>query len=256
VTLPANISSVSAYFGDSTAGSVTITAASGTLTSATQVETIANMATDLGNTSAASCSFNGGNHHCSSSSVTTTNGLNELILVSVRGSNTSSTTVSSITGNSISGAAAITSQTVPSGTTNDNYLFAWEATGTGNAGALTVTFNNGTNSVSAVSIDVVQLGAGASASCSSCSDSGTNSGGSNRSVTVSLNVANAFDGEVAFLGTSTNGVTFTPPSGFTQLGGSGAMWSSYSDLTVQASSTFTQSAARATWGYIGLEISP
>lgn len=192
--------------------------------------------------------------------MTTTTGRPELILVHVKGSSSTSTTVASISG-PFTGAVQVASTEYPTAT-GANYLFAWTATGNGTGPtAVSVTFDSGTATANPIAIDVVQLAAGNTVlSCSSCTNGGTTAAG-NQNATASLTVQGATDTEVAFLGAAKNNA-FAVPAGFGTLAagavGTGAGFSTGAyDTTcgqAQASAAFNLAANGVAWGAIGIEV--
>jgi hypothetical protein len=210
-------------------------------------------ATSLG-TSSGDC-LTPGTLGCTGPSVTTANGISELILIYAEATG-AGTTVSSVTG-PFTGAAQVASTAFPA-TGSTNYLFAWKATGNG-AGptAVTVTFSALTVAVTSLWIDVVQLGTGENPlACSGCTDSGTTAAGS-ENATVQLTVQHSVDSEIAFLGSTTSGATFTAPAGFTTLAGGGSsLFGSYAAQVVQSPASFSMGATGLNWGSLGLEVQP
>jgi hypothetical protein len=216
-------------------------------------------ATDLGNNDASPCTSLT-SRVCTGASVTTTSGRSELILVHVKGSNSTSTTVSSITGPFTSASQVATIECATA--TGANYLFAWKATGNG-AGptAVAVTFNTGTTSANPIAIDVIQLGAGNNIlACSSCTSRGTTALG-NQNASAVLAVQGANDTEIAFVGAAKNNA-FTLPAGFGALAsgvvGSGSGFSTVTASTTcgqaQSTAAFGLGASSLAWGAIGIEI--
>lgn len=217
-------------------------------------------ATDLGHTSTCTSSLNNSNHTCGGPLVTTTSGSKELILVNLTGSSSSSTTISNVSGPFSDTPALITGGSKEYAvSTSKNYVFAFVATGNGNATAqqVSVTFDNGTT-LGTGFIDIVELGQGNSI-VKAATGAGNNTGGSS-SVTVSnITPTSAADGEVVWLGTSGN-ATFAPPSGkgwtavastATNSGGVG----SFSNAAAQAQDqTWTESNSNKDWGYVAIEV--
>jgi hypothetical protein len=253
VTVPPGSSSVGFFFGDSKSVSPAVTASSPGLTSATQTETVTKpvfSATDLGNTQL-SC----GDGICTGPSVTTGPGDNELIFAYVAESRSDATTVTGVTGPFSGSPAGYSDQEferVAGGGNKDNFLFAWEATGDGSTGAVTLNFGD-LSSNATVWIDVVQLGAGDTvvACPTSCADGGVGSPAS-----VLTQASSSADSEIAFAGTA-DPASFTAPSGFTGLGGGGSSpYGTWANPAVGATSKFAMSAPGDGWGSIGVEVSP
>jgi hypothetical protein len=175
------------------------------------------------------------------------------------GSNSTTSTVQSISGPfSASPAPSQLGSVEYPTSTGKNYLFAWQAQGGGSNQAVKVTFDTGTTS-GTVFIDVIQLGASTSpVSGGTCTQSGTTPGGGSSPVCVT--VQHASDSEIAFFGSSSNGQTWTQPSGgsFSSLDGASGSKGSYGVFTnpaVQATATFTMGGNKA-FGSIGIEITP
>ena len=200
---------------------------------------------DCASLSSGACSISG--------NFTTTSGRTDLILVNLMGSNSSSSTVSSVTG-PFTSASQIASE--PYHTTilggRSSYLYAWEAVGDGSSGSVAVTF--GSNySISGVSIEVVQLGAGNSEVKSS---TGSGNGFLFGTATVSIAASSSTDSEIAFLGTD-GGFSFNTPSAWTQLPASQPTnWNAFSNLMIQSPQLFGMTFLLQNYGYIALEISP
>jgi hypothetical protein len=192
---------------------------------------------------------------------TTTNGANELILMNiVTSGSTSTASVSSLTVpfTSASQIPNASEQYPASGSSssNENYLFAWQATGNGSNGTISATFANvsSTSSFGTVFIEVIQLGAGDTV-VGSNADGGTTSG-NGTTFAMTITPSSASDSEIAMVGTS-SGDTFATPAGWTDISGSHvADWDSFSDTTIQSSATVTMSSSHDNWGYIALEINP
>lgn len=208
-------------------------------------------ATDLGN---ATCSLSG-TDSCAGPNVKTTSGATELIFVNLTGGNDDgSTTIASISSGAFSGASSVAPATEWD-TSPTDYVFAYEATGAGNATAssVTVTFNSQTTSGS-VFIDVVELAQGDTVvSCSGCANHGTTTGSPAKNFPVALTVSNPNDSEVAFAADSDGAVT--PASGFSTVNTSTNPLTA-DDLNVQSTATFSTQSSNAKWGAIALEINP
>ena len=191
---------------------------------------------------------------CSTSSFSTTNGDTDLVLVNVVTSGSSSTAaISSISG-PFGSASLIATEQYPSAG-NENYLFAYQATGNGTSAATSVAFTNVSNTgLGTAYIQVVQLGAGDTVVTSS-SNGGTPTGnGSTFAMTITP--SSSSDSEIAMVGTSSSD-TFSTPAGWTDISGTHvADWDSFSDATIQASTTVSMSSTRDNWGYIAIEINP
>jgi hypothetical protein len=263
VTIPANSSAVTFWFGDTHAGSPVITAASTGLTSAMQTEQVSKnfSATSLGN-AVATCSGTT-TVTCLGPTVSTAAGRAEVIFIYTEstGNTSPASQVTSVTGpfSGTSSNYASTSYTkVEAGMRADNYLFGWQATGSGGAASqVTVKFTNLDASKATVWIDVVELGSGDSpVACAGCTDKG-GSGSSGATATVQTGGSTS-DSELAFLGTADTTYFSPPPAGWTTLagGGTGIQYGTYASPDLSSPASFTMNSAGKGWGSIAVDVSP
>jgi hypothetical protein len=193
----------------------------------------------------------GGTKTSTVTSVATTSGKTELILV-YRQSSVSGETVSSITG-PFSG-------TPTSVTTNQDFnssktsLSVWKATGNGNTANVVVTFS-GNNKNVVTAIHVVQLSGN---STSTPIVQTTAASGTNATATASLTGITSGDAEIALIGTTTS-TSISTPANFSVIhadsGATGSGFDFKSAFYGAAQSALSSTLGAASgWGTIALEV--
>ena len=100
---------------------------------------------------------------------------------------------------------------------------------------------------------------GAGDSVVNSSANGGNTGFFGMTFTMSITPSSGSDSEIAIVGNS-SGSTFSTPSGWTDISGShSTAWDSFSNATIQSSTTVTLNSSGFSgdnYGYIALEINP
>jgi hypothetical protein len=238
------------YWGATYTPSDTYNLSSSTCASGTPITVSSFGAADLGSSSSAVAG-----HALAGPSVSTTTAATELIFVNLVGSNGTASTIASISGPFSGTPVAIASKEYP-GPTSRNYVFAWQATGSGGTGPVTVTLDAATT-LGTGQVDVVQLNPGDLVAGSS-GGAGVSSG---KSVPVTITPANPSDSEVVFLGED-GSYYYTPPPAtppWLLVSGSSTSsvgWGTFSDSAIQSSATFSTSKANKDYGYEAVEVNP
>jgi titin len=211
---------------------------------------------NLGSTTSCSSGLSASNHVCGGPSITTTSGRTELILVNLTGSNSTSTTISSVSGPFSGTPTLISGASKAYSSTGRSYVFAYQATGSGSVSAqqVSVTFDAGTNQGTGF-IEVVELGANNSV-VKAATGAGATSGGGKTFTVSNINPNSTTDSEVIWLGTTAN-TAFSAPTGknWQSIVSATNHFGSFSNSTVQAEDqTWSQGNANNDWAYITLEI--
>ncbi len=180
VTLPANTSSVTAYYGDEKVGTPTITAAATALTSGTQQETItAGIGTQLAITSSA---FSGG------AGASATNAFTVTLEDSFSNATTGSTLTVNLSSNSAgthefaatSGGANVTSVTLPANTASVTAYYGDQKSGSPTITAAATGLTSGTQQ------ETITAGTGTQLAITSSAFSGTTNASATNAFTVTL----------------------------------------------------------------------
>jgi hypothetical protein len=234
------------------AGTYTLTATDGSLTSATSASlTVTQAVTATKVTSTVNTSTS---ETTTTSSFTSTSGATYLVLIMHQDATTTGNITASLANSSGLTNVSLVGNANKFQGNNGQYLYAFSATASGTSATVRVDFSGGsTNQESTV--EVIQL----SGNTSSPIAQSVNGSGTGTPAAVTLTTPNSLNGEVVIVGVHQQS-TITAPAGYslldTQSGSAGGGFANgvYIDSAAQGSSSFGITGTNPPWGTIAIEI--